>query len=312
MFPYKRSLGPVIGAFLTALSEQRIIGIRSGERVLCPPLEWDPDTAAELAHDFVEVGPAGTVESWTWVSKPSVQHPLDHPFAFATIRLDGADNSLIHVIDAESADALSTGMRVAPRWRAERKGHITDIEAFVPGEEAVLAPAGEAGEPITMMDYDASITYRTPIPANVIRSEVATGEGRFLGLKCPTCGRTYTGGKGYCPIDSVALTEADEVDLTQVGVITNYTIITPIQYPGQTETEPFARVHVLLDGDDDVVMPYQALIEVAAEDVHIGLRVAAVWASEAEKASSDEGNLIGWMPTGEPDNTDPTLVNRIN
>ena len=62
-FPYKRSLGPVIGAFLTALAEQRIIGIRSGDRVLCPPLEWDPETGAELAHDdFVDVGPAGTVD----------------------------------------------------------------------------------------------------------------------------------------------------------------------------------------------------------------------------------------------------------
>ena len=29
---------------------------------------------------------------------------------------------------------MSIGMRVAPRWRAERIGHITDIEAFVPGE----------------------------------------------------------------------------------------------------------------------------------------------------------------------------------
>src|ERR1700704_2139865 len=85
-FPYKRSLGPVIGAFMTALTEKRILGIRSGSRVLVPPMEWDPESGAELAPDFVEVGPAGTVESWTWIPKPSVQHPLDHPFAFASIR----------------------------------------------------------------------------------------------------------------------------------------------------------------------------------------------------------------------------------
>jgi hypothetical protein len=58
-FPYKRSLGPVIGAFLTGLTQQRILGIRSGDRVLCPPLEWNPETGTELAHDeLVEVGPA--------------------------------------------------------------------------------------------------------------------------------------------------------------------------------------------------------------------------------------------------------------
>ena len=64
-FPYKRSLGPVLGAFMTALTDRRIIGIRSGDRVIVPPLEWDPDTAEELAHDFVDVGPAGTVETWS-------------------------------------------------------------------------------------------------------------------------------------------------------------------------------------------------------------------------------------------------------
>src|SRR4029079_7725788 len=81
-FPYKRSLGPVVGAFMTALTDRRIIGIRRGDRVIAPPLEWDPDTAEELAHDFVDVGPAGTVESWSWVASPTAQHPLDHPFAF--------------------------------------------------------------------------------------------------------------------------------------------------------------------------------------------------------------------------------------
>ena len=313
-FPYKRSLGPVLGAFMTALTEQRLIGIKSGKRVICPPLEWDPETGAELAHDFVDVGPAGTVESWTWVAKPSEQHPLDVPFAFALIKLDGADTTFLHAVDAGSIDAMSTGMRVAPRWRAQRIGHITDIEAFVPGEEPQGGGGSGAEEPVTMMDYNASITYRTPITENTVRAEQATAEGRFLGLRCPVCQRTYTGGKGYCPIDTIELTVADEVDLPQTGVVTNYTIITPIQYPGQTETDPFARVHILLDGSD-VIMGYQGLIEVPNDQVRIGMRVAAVWASEGEKGAVgtwNDSNLVGWVPTGEPDVDDPTLVNRIN
>jgi uncharacterized protein len=315
-FPYKRSLGPVVGAFMTALTEQRIIGIRSGSRVLCPPLEWDPDTAAELAHEFVDVGPAGTVESWSWVASPTTQHPLDRPFAFALIRLDGADTALTHAVDAGSIDAMVTGMRVAPRWRAQRKGHITDIEAFVPGEAPQGGGGAGAAEPVTMMEYNASITYAIPVTKNAMRAEQATAEGRFLGLKCPLCARTYTGGKGYCPVDSVALTEHDEVDLPQRGTVTNYTIVTPIQYPGQTETEPFARVHVWLD-ETDVVLGYQPVVDVPNNEIRIGMRVEAVWASEAERraGSSDsrvESNLIGWIPTGEPDVDDPDLVNRIN
>ena len=165
------------------------------------------------------------------------------------IQLDGADNSMIHAVDAGSIDAMSTGMRVAPRWRAERIGKINDIECFVPGEEPDV-PDDDAGdapeEPVTMMDYYASITYRNPVPRQrragrrrPPRSSACSGQ------QCPVCGRIYAGGRGYCPIDSVELTEEHDVDLPQRGVVSNYTIVTPVQYPGQTETEPFARVMVL-------------------------------------------------------------------
>jgi len=315
-FPYKRSLGPVLGAFMTALTQQRLIGIRDGDRVMCPPLEWSPRTGAELPRDFVDVGPAGTVESWGWVPSPTPQHPLDRPFAFASIRLDGADNALVHVVEVASADDMSIGMRVAPRWRGERIGHITDIEAFVPGEDASGGGGDGATEPVAMMDYEASITYTTPIPDSVIRSTAAIAQGKFLGLRCPVCGRTYTGGRGYCPIDAVAMGAQDEVELPHRGVVTNFTIVFPVQYPGQTETDLFSRVHILLDGTD-VVLGFQELIDVPNDDIRIGMRVEAIWASEAEMEDDDGSDmrriqgLAGWMPTGEPDVDDPDLVNRI-
>ena len=129
-------------------------------------MEWDPATGAELAHEFVEVGPAGTVESWTWVPNPSEQHPLDHAFAFAFIRLDGATTPLLHAVDVGTPDAMSEGLRVAPRWRGARVGRINDIICFVPGEhdEVEGEDAGGAAEPVTRMDYLASITYRNPVP----------------------------------------------------------------------------------------------------------------------------------------------------
>ena len=72
-------------------------------------------------------------------------------------------------------------------------------------------------------------------------------------------------------------------------------------------------MHVWLDGTD-VVLGYQPLLDTPNADVRIGMRVAAMWASEAEKSDNDpraEGNLVGWMPTGEADVIDPDLVNRI-
>ena len=99
-------------------------------------MEWDPRTGAELAHD-IRRGRAGRHgrSPGRGCTTPSAQHPLDRSFAFAFIRLDGADTPLLHAVDAGSTDAMSDGMRVAPRWRAERQGHITDIACFVPGEQ---------------------------------------------------------------------------------------------------------------------------------------------------------------------------------
>jgi len=317
-FPYRRSLGPVLGAFMTALTERRILGIRHGDGVLVPPMEWDPATGAELAHDLVEVGPAGTVESWTWVPVPTEQHPLDRPFAFALIRLDGASTPLLHAVDAGTPDRMTEGARVAPRWRGTRVGRINDIVCFVLGEEPELdgEDTGPVGEPVEIMDYNARITYRNPVPVATDRAIDQTWEHRLVGLRCPVCDRIYVGGRGYCPVDSIELGNECEVDLPHRGTITNFVIVTPVQYPGQTETEPFARVFVLLDGYD-VVLGYQATIELPVAEVRVGRRVAAVWASAGEDIEAGGGMgqslgaLIGWMPTDEADIDDPDLVNRI-
>ncbi|MEY2450290.1 MAG: uncharacterized protein QOH79_3766 [Acidimicrobiaceae bacterium] len=128
--PYRRSVGPVVGAFLTGLRDQKIVASRTAAgRVICPPLEYDPDTG-DAVDDLVELGQAGTVRSWAWVSEPLRKHPLDRPFAWALVQFDGADTALLHALDAPSADAVSTGMRVKVRWKDERVGHISDIECF--------------------------------------------------------------------------------------------------------------------------------------------------------------------------------------
>lgn len=130
--PYRRSVGPVVGAFLTGLRERRIVGSRTaGGRVLVPPLEYDPDTG-DAADEIVEVGSSGTVTSWAWVAEPLPKHPVDHPFAWVLVRLDGADTSLLHVLDGVAATEIATGMRVRVRWAEARTGHITDIACFEP------------------------------------------------------------------------------------------------------------------------------------------------------------------------------------
>ena len=131
-YPYKRSVGPIIGRFLTGLRERRIEGIKtSSGLVMVPPVEYDPSTAAALS-EFVEVGPGGVVTTWAWITEPRTNNPLQKPFAWAHIRLDGADTGFLHAVDAGDESAMKTGMRVRPRWRAETVGHINDIECFEP------------------------------------------------------------------------------------------------------------------------------------------------------------------------------------
>lgn len=132
-YDYTRSLGAVLGRFFTGLRDRKLEGIKTAEgRVLVPPSEYDPETGIANPDDWVEVGPAGVVTSWTWIAEPRPQHPLDHAFAFALIQLDGADTALLHAVDAGSESAMATGMRVAPRWADETAGSIHDIQSFVP------------------------------------------------------------------------------------------------------------------------------------------------------------------------------------
>jgi hypothetical protein len=134
-YTYKRSVGPVLGRFFTSLRERRIEGVRTrAGRVLCPPLEHDPDTGEATSDRWVEVGPGGAVRSWAWVAEPREQHPLSRPFAFALIQLDGADTALLHAVDAGDAARMRTGMRVRARFAAETTGRIQDIACFEPEE----------------------------------------------------------------------------------------------------------------------------------------------------------------------------------
>jgi hypothetical protein len=131
-YDYRRSVGPVLGRFFTELRDRNIVGSKTADgRVLVPPMEYDPETGAGV-DEIVGVGPGGVVTTWAWVCEPMRNHPLDRPFAFALIQLDGASSGMLHAVDAGDESRMSTGMRVAPRWAAETSGSIHDIECFEP------------------------------------------------------------------------------------------------------------------------------------------------------------------------------------
>jgi uncharacterized OB-fold protein len=150
-FDYTRSLGPVLSRFMTGLAGGRILGARAADgTVHAPPFEYDPVTFAP-PEEFVEVGPAGTVVSWSWMPTPLAGQPLNRPFAWALIRLDGADTAMLHAVDAGAIGpaAMRTGMRVQPRWAADPVGSIRDIACFEPASEPEGGPASVSMAPST-------------------------------------------------------------------------------------------------------------------------------------------------------------------
>ena len=63
---------------------------------------------------------------WT----PRANHPLQKPFAWALVKLDGADTAMLHAVDAGSSARMKSGVRVKARFAAERVGHIRDLACF--------------------------------------------------------------------------------------------------------------------------------------------------------------------------------------
>jgi uncharacterized protein len=131
-YTYTRSTGPVIGAFLTGLRDRKIIGVRGVDgRVLVPAIDYDPVTSDDLS-ELVEVADTGIVTTWSWNAEPRAGQPLAHPFAWALIRLDGADTALLAAVDCADASGITTGARVRARWAEERVGSIRDLVCFEP------------------------------------------------------------------------------------------------------------------------------------------------------------------------------------
>jgi hypothetical protein len=297
-FDYTRSLGPVLSQFMAALAERRILGARGADgRVHAPPFEYDPVTA-EPPGDLLPVGPEGTVLSWSWMPEPLADQPLTVPFAWALIRLDGADTALLHAVDAGSAAAMRTGLRVRPRWAAARTGSIRDIACFEPSDGAAAADQPDADPGTAEVTLPSNVTPGmtiTPVRLHYMHTASpgesfylrGLAEHRLLGQRCDVCGQVYVPPRGTCPADGVPTHE--EVELSESGTVTTFSIVN-VGYPGQRVTPPYVAAAILLDGAD--IAFGHLVLGCDASEVRMGMRVKAVW--------GDDG-VSHFEPNGEAD-----------
>ncbi|MFM8563388.1 MAG: Zn-ribbon domain-containing OB-fold protein [Acidimicrobiia bacterium] len=129
-YPYKRTVGTLLSRFFQSLQEGRLEGTKGSDgRVYFPPAEFDPVTGRQL-DEWVTLAETGTVVTWAWQSVPQPDQPLERPFAWAMVTLDGADVPMLHAVDAGEMARMRSGARVKVRWADERSGGIRDIACF--------------------------------------------------------------------------------------------------------------------------------------------------------------------------------------
>ncbi|MET8473479.1 OB-fold domain-containing protein [Streptomyces sp. NPDC006422] len=293
-FPFTRSLGPVQSAFLSGLRERTVLGVKTGDgTVMVPPVEYDPVTAEEI-RDLVEVSATGTVTTWAWNPEPRRGQPLDRPFAWVLVRLDGADTALLHALDATGPDAVHTGQRVRVRWAEEREGAITDIACFEPyegdGTETQIAPhSGEFEDAVTGIVAPARLDYTYSPGGAQTRYINALAERRTVGERCPSCRKVYIPPRGACPTCGVATT--DQVEVGPGGTVTTYCIVN-IKAKNLDIDVPYVYAHIALDGADLAL--HGRIAGIPYDQVRMGLRVEPVWTEGGRYPDH-------YRPTGEPD-----------
>ncbi len=295
-FDYTRSVGSTLSSFFTALRDRRIVGVRGSDgRVLVPPAEYDPVTYEPLT-EIVPVASVGTVVSWSWQAEPLEGQPLDRPFAWALIKLDGADTAMLHAVDVGDPSGIKTGDRVHAHWAEAPVGSIHDIAYFAIGETPEAAPEPDDDlEPVTMIvtPISVEIQHTASVPESAYLR--ALRDGKLLGARTGADGKVYFPAREADPATGKVLDTF--VELPDKGIVTTFAIIN-IPFAGQRIKPPYVAAYILLDGAD---IPFLHLLqEIDVADVRMGMRVEAVWRHPEEREFGID-NIEYFRPTGEPD-----------
>jgi uncharacterized protein len=165
------------------------------------------------------------------------------------------------------------------------------------GRKRLVSPEAEGteGGPVTMLATPIRLDYE--FTAGYAQSRFLKGiaEGRFLGQRCPKCGKVYVPPRGSCPTDGVPTT--DEVVLGNSGIVTTYCVVN-VPFQGQSIEIPYICAQILLDGAN---ITFMGLIqELPAADVRMGMRVEAVWVDK-DQLGLTMASVKYFRPNGEPD-----------
>ncbi|MCX7634666.1 MAG: Zn-ribbon domain-containing OB-fold protein [Syntrophales bacterium] len=139
--PYRFAAGRYLTKALTELRDNgRIFAV---ECPRCKRIQLPPRIVCAPCHvkngRWVELPLEGTLVAFTIMylplTDPTTGKPHEPPFVYGSVRLDGCDSVLDHLIHAEpDRDKVWVGMRcrIVLRPRGERVGDLSDILYFEP------------------------------------------------------------------------------------------------------------------------------------------------------------------------------------
>ena len=183
-----------------------------------------------------------------------------------------------------------------------------------------LAPPAALAAPVTLPEAvagaEAVTSVCTPIrlsytytPGRALSRYLrAMADKRILGERCGVTGQVFVPPRGVSPLAGTATSEV--VELPDTGYVESFNITrVPIERRPDLKP-PYCSAWIVLDGAS--VGFLGLVIDIAPEDVRIGMRVKAVWKPDDELETS-AANILGWAPTGEPDETitDFALIGRV-
>ena len=160
-------------------------------------------------------------------------------------------------------------------------------------------------EPVRYVESDVYLPYHYVAGDCRARYLNALKDKKILGSRCSKTGKVFVPPVIASPESFAPATEL--VEVADRGIVTTFCVVN-IPVIGRAIELPYVAASVALDGAD--ISIYALIQECRPEDVHMGMRVEAVWKPDGERVGSHE-DILHFRPTGEPDAPFDSFINRL-